>query len=473
MQQASGMRLHQPLPPTAAPKAVLVVGAGMAGLTCAYELAQAGHRVTVLEARERPGGRVWTLRAPLPAGLLAEVGATFLPDNHPLPLHYAAAFGLPLVPLPATGLRPRYRVGGVNVPEGSGPPGSWPVPLNPDECGLEPFALLARAVAAVVEQQGGWPAANGPSGAWEPFDHLSLAELLRRQGLSEGARTLVQLTLLGNLGEGIETISALAAVRQVALQRGRTRSFAVAGGNDRLAQAFVDRLGERVRLGTRAVGLAQDADGVVVRTQRAGAPGRDGEGVERADRVILAVPTPVLARLAVSPGWGEGRAAALRRQRWTPVTRVFLTVPRRFWPPDHSAMLAASDRPTVRWVVGPAAAGEPDVLTAYVMGAAARGLASLTPDGRAAWARAEAARVFPEWTGAMSAEAFSHCWDEDAFAGGGYPWPAPGDDSLADILAAPEGRLYFAGEQTTHSFGWIQGAMESGLRAAHKVHMAP
>src|SRR5262249_50714907 len=160
-------------------------------------------------------------------------------------------FGLPLVPLPTKGLRPRYRVGGVNVPESSGPPGSWPVPLNPEERGLEPSVLLARTVAAVVEQQGGWPAPTGSPGAWEPFDHLSLAELLRRHGLSEGARTLVQLTLLGNFGEGIETISALAAIRQLALQRGRTRSFAVAGGNDRLAQAFVDRLGERVRLGTR------------------------------------------------------------------------------------------------------------------------------------------------------------------------------------------------------------------------------
>ena len=354
------------------------------------------------------------------------------------------------------------------------PPGgtSCPVPLNPDECGLSPFALLARAVAAVVKQQGGWPTPTGFPGAWGPFDHLSLAELLRRQGLSEGARTLVQLTLLGNLGEGIETISALAAIRQLALQCGRIRSFAIVGGNDRLAQAFVDRLGGRVRLGTQVLGLTQDADGVVVRTHRAGIDGLADEGLERAERVVLAVPTPVLARLAVSAGWGEARAAALQRQRWTPVTRVFLMVTRRFWLPDQSVLLAASDQPTVRWLAGPAPAGERDILTAYVMGAAARKLASLTPEGRAAWARAEAARIYPEWTEARSAEAFSHCWDQDPCAGGGYPWPALGDDSLADILAVPEGRLHFAGEQTTHSFGWIQGAMESGLRAAHEVHMA-
>src|SRR5262249_25125646 len=128
---------HQPLAPTAAPKTVIVVGAGLAGLSCAYELTEAGHRVTVLEARDRPGGRVRTLRAPLPDGLLAEVGAPFLPDNPPLPLHSAATFGLALVPLPGAGARPRYRIGGVNVPEGSGPAPAWPVPLAPDECGLD------------------------------------------------------------------------------------------------------------------------------------------------------------------------------------------------------------------------------------------------------------------------------------------------------------------------------------------------
>src|SRR5262245_66647758 len=112
----------QPLATTPAPKTVIVVGAGPAGLTCAYELSRAGHHVTVLEARDRPGGRVWTLRAPFPAGLLAEVGATFLPDNHPLPLHYAPASGLDLIPLPVPGPRPPHRAGTVPVPAGRAPP---------------------------------------------------------------------------------------------------------------------------------------------------------------------------------------------------------------------------------------------------------------------------------------------------------------------------------------------------------------
>jgi len=449
------MQPYQPLAPNPTHKAVVVVGAGPAGLTCAYELAQVGHHVTVLEARDRPGGRVWTLRASAPSGPLAEVGATFLPDNHPLPLHYATAFGLHLVPLPVPGPRPRFFVGGVPV---SVHDGSSPSPLAP----------LAHAMRAVVERQGGWPPPTDSPGAWEPFDHCSLAEMLRREGLSDDALSLVSLTLFGNLGEGIETISALAAVRQFALQQGRTRSFVIAGGNDRLTATFAERLGERVRFRSEVTGLSQDAAGVLLRVR-----GPAGEGEVRADRVVMAVPTPVLARLSVSPAWGEDRAAAIRQQRWTPVTRIFLTVERRFWDPACPGLLAASEWPTVRWIVGPPPAGERDILTAYVMGAAARELAALGPEGRAEWARAEAARVFPEWPEAGSAEASSHCWDQDPFAGGGYPWPAPGDDRLPEILAAPEGRLHFAGEQTTHHFGWIQGAMESGLRAAREVHAAP
>src|SRR5262245_2928022 len=458
----------QPLATTPAPKTVIVVGAGPAGLTCAYELSRAGHHVTVLEARDCPGGRVWTLRAPFPAGLLAEVGATFLPDNHPLPLHYAAAFGLDLVPLPVPGPRPRYRVGGVPVPEGLGPPDTGPVPPAADEHSLNPLALLSRTIRAVVERQGGWPLPTGSPGVWEPFDHVSLAELLRREGLADGVRALVPLTLLGNLGEGIETVSALAAFRQLALQHGRGRSFVVAGGNDRLAWALAERLGKRVCYRWEVRGLSQDAAGVLVRGR-----GPTGDIEARADHVGLAWPTPVLARLSVSPAWGAARAAALRSQRWTPVTRLFLTVERRFWDPARPGLLAASDRPTVRWMVGPAAARDRDVLTAYVIGVTARELASFSPDDRAAWVRAEAARVFPEWTKAASAEVWSHCWDQDPFAGGGYPWPAPGDDPLPETLAAPEGRLHFAGEQTTHHFGWVQGAMESGLRAAQEVHAAP
>jgi monoamine oxidase len=79
-------------------KKVLILGAGMAGLVAAYELTKAGHDVTVLEARSRPGGRVHTLREPFSDGLFAEEGAARIPENHDLTLRYVKEFALPLEP---------------------------------------------------------------------------------------------------------------------------------------------------------------------------------------------------------------------------------------------------------------------------------------------------------------------------------------------------------------------------------------
>ncbi len=80
------------------PKKVIIVGAGLAGLSAGYELTQVGHDVTILEARARPGGRVHTLRDAFSEGLYAEAGATRIPDHHHFTLKYAELFGLALDP---------------------------------------------------------------------------------------------------------------------------------------------------------------------------------------------------------------------------------------------------------------------------------------------------------------------------------------------------------------------------------------
>src|SRR6185436_3045332 len=83
----------------AAPKKVVIVGAGIAGLSAGYELTQLGHDVIILEARARPGGRIYTLREPFADGLYAEAGAARIPDTHDLTLKYVKLFELPLIPM--------------------------------------------------------------------------------------------------------------------------------------------------------------------------------------------------------------------------------------------------------------------------------------------------------------------------------------------------------------------------------------
>jgi monoamine oxidase len=91
--------VRQGLPPReGVPKRVVIVGAGMAGLVAAWELARAGHDPVVLEARTRVGGRVHTLREPFTDGLYAEAGAMRIPRTHDLTLAYCERFGLRLAP---------------------------------------------------------------------------------------------------------------------------------------------------------------------------------------------------------------------------------------------------------------------------------------------------------------------------------------------------------------------------------------
>ncbi|MGH9024289.1 MAG: flavin monoamine oxidase family protein, partial [Acidimicrobiia bacterium] len=116
-----------------APRAVIVVGAGLAGLSAAYELVQAGHTVTVLEALTRPGGRVLTLREPFSEGLYAEAGARFFSNGHSLVVKYARLFNLPVEPgMPFVTVK-RYHAGGRWVTLSPGEQTDWPADLTLEE----------------------------------------------------------------------------------------------------------------------------------------------------------------------------------------------------------------------------------------------------------------------------------------------------------------------------------------------------
>ncbi|MBI4590702.1 MAG: FAD-dependent oxidoreductase, partial [Candidatus Rokubacteria bacterium] len=145
------------------PKKVIVVGAGLAGLAAAYELTQAGHDATILEARQRVGGRVHTLREPFSDDLHAETGGLFIPDNHHFTLKYVGLFNLPLDPVVPRATRGHlYYVRGRRIRLSRGASVAWPFDLTPEETQLGLSGMWRKYVLAGVKELGevtapGWP----------------------------------------------------------------------------------------------------------------------------------------------------------------------------------------------------------------------------------------------------------------------------------------------------------------------------
>jgi monoamine oxidase len=205
---------------------VIVVGAGIAGLIAAYELMNAGHDVTVLEARMRPGGRVHTLRDEFSDGLYAEAGAYDFSDAYTLLQHYIRLFNLPVEETNSAEKNinandvfylqdKRYVVRAGTSPD-------WPYQLSKEERKLGPEGLLNKYMAAAGGQISDPLAPDWPDPTARELDACTVNELLRKHGASEGVISLLRMTFLG---EDFDYVSALQdSIWEAFFERGTTWS---------------------------------------------------------------------------------------------------------------------------------------------------------------------------------------------------------------------------------------------------------
>src|SRR5262249_18038761 len=177
-------------------KKVIVVGAGLAGLSAAYELTQAGHDVTILEAQTRPGGRAWSMRQPFSDNLYAEAGATGIAETNDLTLKYARLFGLQLDSwYQSPELQDILYIRGRLVRRTLGIEPDLPFDLQPDEKKLGRAGLFKKYAAPVYPEIGditdpSWP----PASLWK-YDRMSYTEFLRSRGASSDA--IARMSLFG------------------------------------------------------------------------------------------------------------------------------------------------------------------------------------------------------------------------------------------------------------------------------------
>lgn len=237
---------------------------------------------------------------------------------------------------------------------------------------------------------------------------------------------------------------------------------------DRLPHAFLPALKDRIRLGARVTALEQDADSVTVHYRTLAGPGH-----VTGDRAIVTIPFPLLRHVAASPPFSSGKRRAIRQLHYDSATKIFVQCRRRFWEEDDGIVGGATATDlSVRNVYYPQHCGETGrgvLLASYTWANEARAWGALSPRERVLQALDDVSQIHPQAPDAFEGGT-SVVWDQEEFSGGAFALFEPGQESLFEDIAAPDGRLHFAGEHTTMTHAWIQGAIASGLRAASEVH---
>jgi monoamine oxidase len=450
---------------TGAPQKIIVVGAGMAGLSAALQLVEAGHDVTVLEARTRPGGRVFTIREPFADGLYAEGGAMQVFDSHPRVQRYIQQFGLEtdaIHPAPGTSL---IHVKGNRIAMKPGERVAWPFELKDDEQSLDARGLWDKYVLPAVIEAAEAEAADPMLRALAKYDRITFSEFLRGRGASPNAIAVIAVGLVSGLGDGADRVSALNLLREAAHRRARKDSFTIRGGTDRLPRALAARLADRIRYGSPVVRLEQSSAGVRVVALEGGMP-RTFEG----DRIVCAIPFSVLRRLDVARAFPGDKQTAITQLKYTSVTRVFVQTRTRFWLTAGLSANASTDLPVMgiyeRAINQPATRG---LLESYMAGAAARRAMAMAPGERLTSALTGMAKVYPQIR-AEHEGGTSKSWDDDEWSRGAYAWFEPGEMmSLMPVIVRPEGRIHFAGDHASTQPGWMEGAVESADRVVREI----
>jgi monoamine oxidase len=430
-----------------APKKILIAGAGLAGLSAAYELVQSGHQVTVFDARNRPGGRVLTLRDTFAGGQYAEAGAETFGETHTFVQHYVQALQLETIPAWNYG-----NLGSIIIRDG--------------QRSRSNAELSRKYIQPAVKEIGdpltpGWPSAD----LLRQFDRVSMAELLQSRGASPDEIAMLQIAYSDSWDNGTAPDSALCLLRDEAIAR-KGASFRIRGGNDQLPRALARSLGARVHYRTTLERIRQNNKQVSLTVNTSGRRSQ-----VTADYMICAIPFTVLRSIEVSPAFSEGKQSAIRELTYNSVTRVYVQSQTRSWIADGLSGYAATDLAigTV-WDCTEGQPGSRGILECYTSGERARRLASLSEPQRIRSAVENLRTVFP---GVESEKSLSIAWDADPLVKGAFAWFKR--DQMATLLphiARPEGRVFFAGEHTSPWFGWMQGALESGNRAAHEVNEA-
>jgi monoamine oxidase len=465
------------LPRSPHPQKVLIVGAGMAGLVSASLLKGAGHRVEILEASERIGGRILTIRSPFTDGLYMEAGAMRIPASHSLVFEYLRKWGLSVNPFRNDTSMDLIYVNGVRIRqwEYQRQPDLLRYPVWPRERGKSAGTLLRRALRPFLSLYQRLPS-KGKRRLIREMDRYSMETYLRNHpwgpALSPGAVEMIKV--IWDL-EGLSEYSFLGISEILNLFLDpRMHFYEISGGFDQLPKAFLTQLKEEIRFRQQMVKIRQERDRVLIYTRNR----ETGEISQyEGDRAIITIPFSVLRWVKLDPrdSFSHNKRKAIRELHYVPSVKTGLQFKSRFWEQEGLwGGKAVTDLP-IRFTYYPnhgiGSGGPGVVLASYTWEDDAAPWDGLSEEERILRALENMARLH-------GSRAYREFITGSSFSWTRHPWSA-GSVSLYEplqytelfpFIPTPEGRVHFAGEHTSSTPGWIEGAIESGIRAAVEVN---
>jgi monoamine oxidase len=440
-------------------RTVTVIGAGLAGLSAAYELNRAGWNVTVLEARDRVGGRVYSVRS-FSNGLIAEGGGEFIEERHVRMLAYAKQFNLQL-----------GRVGSWQQQAGdwaafggkSGPLADekiWGTNLHAEiEKVWEALAGLAKYI----------PDPNQPQSAREAgrLDAQSALDWINALDVHPLAKSQFIQHIRSEYTAEPECFSLLDLARNAAMYYSSTErlpNWRVVGGNDLIPRRLADSLPD-VRMNAVVTSVRILPDEVAV-TYKQG----DSYRTIHSAFAILATPLTTARLIDFNSSLPRVHQRMVNEISYGAVTKVMIQYRKRFWDKLGWNGRMISDSPIViTWLATSHIESEGGIITAYTGGGPGAKLTALSDEERIKVAVTEIEKVFPG-----SSDLIEHtatiAWIREPFTRGSYMALAPGEVTAHwKTLFEPAGRLFFAGEHATAIQGYMEGAVESGQRAASSI----
>jgi monoamine oxidase len=468
---------------------VIILGAGLAGMTAAYELSKAGYQCQILEARSFAGGRCQTARegfqhtdlmghsqtCDFDEGLYINHGPWRIPYHHRSTLHYTKLFGVPLESF-VNDNDAAY----VYFEKGSGPLAGKPI--RKGEIAADARGHAAELIAKVASK-------GDLDAALSPADRDKFVAYM----INEGRLSPKDLAYKGTDGRGFAAhpgagvdpgpgkpsvpysfkdvldSGAWKVLSSVAGYEQQRTMLQPIGGMDQIAKGFEKHVGPMIRYSTSVEKVKQSPTGVTVSFRDAA--GKAGE--IQADYCVCTIPISVLKNIDLDVS--APFKAAMSGVSYAPVNKIGLQMKRRFWEEDHFIYGGHiyNDMPGIGTITLPSTGWQSQkgvLLGYYAFGGEAVKVSAKSPADRAAFAVAAGQKVFPQYAESFET-AFSFSWHlAKENLGGWAEWSEAGRRDAYPVLCEPDGRLYLAGEHLSYLGGWQAGAIESAWQQIGKIH---